>query len=565
MMANEVMGALGLRYWLDCGSLLGAVREGAILDHDLDVDFSCKDWQRHEEIAAAMEEAGFDLVRTHGEPEHGYQQAFRLGRIKVDVFFFYEGTRHGPQDGTCWQGSWSKDELIESRFSSSIVERTVPLAFAGVTVPVPVGYEQLLTARYGDWKVPVLSWDWRTDPRCIVRDYSLADVTVVIKTFMRPHLATRAVRSVRATYPECSVIVIDDSDAPASLDVDLKALGAELVRLPFDSGLSAGRNAGVARVKTPVTLIMDDDMFVSEKTNLPTMLKLLEQADLVCGSMRQDGSIIHWEGFHDLTPDGGLVLRQLRSKAYKQAHGVRVADVDFGLNGFVARTDLLRDHPWDERLKLGEHTDFFLALRGKATIRFTPDAIFGHEREMTKTYRQMRRRKEFRLLFFHKYSLRYHVGASGKRDEWTELDQRNLDRLLRSGLLDEGRPSMALETKSTDNNKKQKMVTVQHRTYLDKRGKATRRVRDAVSLFAIAGQQITAEEASRIGLTGTAPAKAETTSSDSGGIIDLKRANKATLEAEAEKRNLDKTGTNKEIRERIEAHDKAEAEKGTGQ
>lgn len=556
-MANEVMGALGVRYWLDCGSLLGAVREGDILEHDQDVDFSCKDWQRHAEIAEVMTSAGFELLRTHGVPERGYQQTFRWRGVKVDVFYFYEGTARGPEPGTWWQASYDGKKLIESRFREEIVAATSPLTFQGITVPAPVEDEAMLTARYGDWTVPIRKWDWRTDPKCIVWD--LSDVTVVIKSFMRPNLAVRAVESVRAAHPECSVIVVDDSDAPPSMEKSLRSLGAALIRLPYDVGLSAGRNAGVARVKTPVTLVMDDDMLITKETNVPAMLSLLEDADVVCGSMRQDGRIIRWEGRHDLTDDGGLVLRQLSDKSYKDHAGIRYADVDFGLNGLVARTAFLRAHPWDESLKLGEHTDFFLSIRNGGRVRFTPDSVFGHERESSPTYKQMRRRTEFRLLFFSKHGLRYHVGASGKRDEWTRKDQAALERYQRTHKIRPGRrPSMALKTPKQNDGNKAKFVTVQKRTFLNKRGKATTSVREGVSLFAIPGQQITLEEARKVGLaTGGAM-------SDSGGITksddapsDLKRANKATLQKEAADRGLDTEGTNKEILDRIEAYDEA--------
>lgn len=540
---NDVLSALGARFWLDCGSLLGAVRHGDIMEHDLDVDFSSWDWERHEEIAEAMVAAGFKLLRTHGTPESGYEQRFGWHNVKLDIFYFYEGTVHGPEEGTCWQGSWDYDRLIESRFPTDIARETVPFSFKDITVPVPIEFEAMLVARYDDWTEIVPKWDWRTDPSCIVSD-PLEDVTFLLKSFMRPKTTLRAVRSVRETYPAAEVLVVDDSDQPAAFKDELEAEGARLLRLPYDSGLSAGRNAGLKEITTRYVCVMDDDMVVSSSTRLQAMLELLEDADIVCGSMKQAGRIINWEGTYEFTEDGGLRLVQYAGD-YETTGESRWAPVEFGLNCMVSTTEFLRAHPWDETLKLHEHTDFFLRLRGEAKVVFTPDSIFDHSPERTPTYRKMRYRKEFRLLFFHKHGIRYHIGISGHRDNWTPRDEAALKRLLA------GEPSEVPRTRRQGGTMANRFHTVEERTYLDRDGRATLDSKGATRLFAIPGQKITIEEARAVGLLeDPVPPKAQSRPQAGAVIPGESRRAKTTAKKTTRKRTAAKKTTRKSTKKR---------------
>ena len=69
-------------------------------------------------------------------------------------------------------------------------------------------------------------------------------MTVLIKTFERPAVFRRLVQSIRRLYPSLPIVVADDSREPIRLS------GVETVSLPYDSGIAAGRNAGLDRATT---------------------------------------------------------------------------------------------------------------------------------------------------------------------------------------------------------------------------------------------------------------------------------------------------------------------------
>ena len=80
-----------------------------------------------------------------------------------------------------------------------------------------------------------------------------ANLTAIIKTFERPRALDRLIRSIRRDYPDLPIIVGDDSFHP------YRRTDVEYLRLPPDIGASAGRNAMLHRVQTPLFLQLDDD------------------------------------------------------------------------------------------------------------------------------------------------------------------------------------------------------------------------------------------------------------------------------------------------------------------
>jgi glycosyltransferase involved in cell wall biosynthesis len=197
-------------------------------------------------------------------------------------------------------------------------------------------------------------------------------VTAVIKTFQRPRQVRRLVASIRRVQPDLPIIVVDDNRDPTPIP------GTELLAMPFNSGISAGRNAALRRVETPYVLLLDDDFVFTRQTSLAGPIAAMEAVadiDILGGAVVNlpdfsvnDYSLIAMEG-HPATP---------RFALGSMVGGLAVhAKVP---NFFVGRTERVLSVGWTEELKVLEHAEFFWRAWGELTTVYDPTWRVLHAR-----------------------------------------------------------------------------------------------------------------------------------------------------------------------------------------
>jgi GT2 family glycosyltransferase len=241
----------------------------------------------------------------------------------------------------------------------------------------------------------------------------LSKVTAVIKTFERPKCLDRLVRSLQRYYPQMPIMVGDDSFNPhPRRDVDY-------TKLPSDMGLSAGRNALLARVRTPYFLLLDDDLEIRRTTTLEHLLAPVadDSLDIAAGDYlrckRKFGLFTRRrpQPYH-----GTFLLEknrlQLVAGARSQANGFEWCDLVH--NFFVARTSRIRDlGGWNAELMLDEHEEFFLrAQRFGLRVGFCRDVVAWHWSVRNKAYNSYRFR-DFKPLAVAKMGLTEMVDYNG--------------------------------------------------------------------------------------------------------------------------------------------------------
>ena len=224
--------------------------------------------------------------------------------------------------------------------------------------------------------------------------------TAIIKAFERPNKLLELVESIRKYYPELSIIIVDDSKIKLEYDWDDYTT---YKHVDYDIGLAEGRNIAVREVKTPYTLLLDDDFYFTENTKIDVFLNIIEEHtfDLVAGDVIDNGTQTRLFRGDFQIKENKLYLKL---KVSNQKKG-QYPEFDFVVNFFLARTELLLQSPWDKDLKVREHEDFFVRLKKtKAKITFTPDVSIFHypnmeKRETSDVYQKMRHK---RLKHFHR-------------------------------------------------------------------------------------------------------------------------------------------------------------------
>jgi glycosyltransferase involved in cell wall biosynthesis len=189
-------------------------------------------------------------------------------------------------------------------------------------------------------------------------------LTVLVKTFERPAVLRRLVASIRRGYPSLPIIVVDDSRVPTRLP------GVETIALPYDSGVSAGRQAGLDRVRTPFVLVADDDFVFLPSTALGLAVARLAShptIDIL------GGQLIDLPQLRFRRPPLGQIFATNARPLVpigSEIDGLLVCDKV--ANFYVARTERLRLVGWHAALRRIDHADFFTRALGVLVSVFDP-------------------------------------------------------------------------------------------------------------------------------------------------------------------------------------------------
>lgn len=203
------------------------------------------------------------------------------------------------------------------------------------------------------------------------------DATFIYKSFERKRMAKRLFRKIKKYYPDARVIIADDSRVPLEID------GAEIVHLPFNSGLSRGLNAALERVRTPYVIRMDDDELLTPLTRWDAQLALLRRHPEIDLCAVQACSVIGFE-------PPRRIARKYRQFPMMHArlkipHVTKIDAHRYVMgkvpNVFIARTDSLRKIGYDDNIRMIDHHEFFLRAAGNIACAMDIDSFVLHSHD----------------------------------------------------------------------------------------------------------------------------------------------------------------------------------------
>ncbi|XP_042202540.1 fukutin-related protein [Callorhinchus milii] len=146
---TRVLEASGVRYWLEGGSLLGAVRHRDIIPWDYDVDLGlyredvakCEALSGLSASGSVVDEEGFVWEKA-AEGDFYRVQYSRSNRLHVDLWPFF------PRDGVMTRSGWTGHRQ-DVEFPEHFLKPLVAIPFAGGRVLAPNNPRRFLELKFG--------------------------------------------------------------------------------------------------------------------------------------------------------------------------------------------------------------------------------------------------------------------------------------------------------------------------------------------------------------------------------------------------------------------------------
>ena len=229
----------------------------------------------------------------------------------------------------------------------------------------------------------------------------MEDVTLGIKTLLRPDSLKKLLTSIQTYYPGINIVVVDDGKTPSLTDAEASQYpNLNYLKVAFDVGIGGGRNIMIDAIETPYTVYLDDDFVFNDSTDLTKFREILEQdvADIVGGGCTEKGRTRRYHGKLVIEGDvlhyvsgnlgEGHVLSQITNEKISYEH------VDILLQFFMGKTAVLKKLKWDSELKICTHTEFFIRACKECRIAYCPDVWVHHAQTRHPEYNSFRNRND---------------------------------------------------------------------------------------------------------------------------------------------------------------------------
>ena len=180
---QKLLEQTGFMFFFDMGTLLGIVREGRLLKHDMDIDIGVivQGDADKEKLKALLISSGARLKYEYVVAELGViEQSYLYQGVKFDISYYYRE----PDGDVCYlmyrdpEKTYADLQMDVVQLNCPTITAVAKVSFQGLKVNAPEQPEAYLAVRYGEnWRIPDKKYIYWKGPSTRVTSYTGDQIT----------------------------------------------------------------------------------------------------------------------------------------------------------------------------------------------------------------------------------------------------------------------------------------------------------------------------------------------------------------------------------------------------